>query len=160
MDAVMMVPYLHFTGGDNLFFQSWHPTSSGAIAGACIGLVFLALLDRWVAAARNVLEDHWRFRCVPCFNPASRSESFGRSSDTISRSPSRSCSGNDSPPPSVSEKSFGRGQIQEEPRVEVLPSSTNPSRIIPPFIPKHDISRGIIQAGQSLLGFVLMLAVM
>ena len=65
---VMMMPWLHFTGGDYLFFRSWHPTSAGAIAGACIGLALLAIFDRWIAASRNVLESHWRQRCVlPCF---------------------------------------------------------------------------------------------
>jgi copper transporter 1 len=55
-----MVPWLHFSGGDNLLFQSWHPTSKGAIAGASIGLLFLALFERWLAAMRVVLEARWR----------------------------------------------------------------------------------------------------
>lgn len=59
---MMMKPYVHFTGGDSLFFQSWGPSSSGAIAGACIGLAFLAIFERWVAAIRGVLESHWRRR--------------------------------------------------------------------------------------------------
>lgn len=58
----MMVPWLHFTGGDNLFFKSIHPSSKGAIAGACIVLVVLALFERWVAAMRGVLEATWRRR--------------------------------------------------------------------------------------------------
>lgn len=50
----MMIPYLHFTGGDYLFFVGVAPTSSGAIAGACIALVVLAILERVVAAARGI----------------------------------------------------------------------------------------------------------
>ncbi|KAI0768497.1 Ctr copper transporter [Trametes elegans] len=61
----MMVPYLHFTGGDHLFFKTWHPSSHGAIAGACIGLVIFAILERWVDAMRALAEDHWRRRHVP-----------------------------------------------------------------------------------------------
>lgn len=59
---IMMVPYLHFTGGDFLFFKSWHPSSHGAIAGACIGLVFLAVIERWIHGIRGLLEDVWRRR--------------------------------------------------------------------------------------------------
>jgi hypothetical protein len=61
--SMKMVPWLHFTGGDHLLFKSWQPTSSGAIAGACIGLALLAIFDRWIAASRSVLESHWRQRC-------------------------------------------------------------------------------------------------
>lgn len=55
----MMVPYLHFTPGDILWFQGWVPESAGAMVGACIGLFMLALIDRWLAAMRRVMEGHW-----------------------------------------------------------------------------------------------------
>lgn len=57
-----MTPYLHFTGGDYLYFPAWVPTTPGAIAGACVGLFFLALFERWFAALRGVFENHWRHR--------------------------------------------------------------------------------------------------
>ena len=60
----MMTPYLHFTGGDNLFFKSWSPSSHGAIAGASIALVVLAILERLLFSVRGVLEAHWRRRYV------------------------------------------------------------------------------------------------
>ncbi|CAE7157430.1 unnamed protein product [Rhizoctonia solani] len=50
----MMIPYLHFTGGDYLFFDTVAPTSKGAIAGACIALAVLAILERAVAGARGI----------------------------------------------------------------------------------------------------------
>ncbi|EUC65521.1 Ctr copper transporter, putative [Rhizoctonia solani AG-3 Rhs1AP] len=50
----MMIPYLHFTGGDYLFFDTLVPTSKGAIAGACIVLAVLAILERAVAGARGI----------------------------------------------------------------------------------------------------------
>ncbi|KAG9094350.1 hypothetical protein FS749_012635, partial [Ceratobasidium sp. UAMH 11750] len=53
--GAMMIPYLHFTGGDYLYFAGIAPTSNGAIAGACIALVVLAILERAVAGARGVL---------------------------------------------------------------------------------------------------------
>jgi solute carrier family 31 (copper transporter), member 1 len=56
----MMVPWFHTQGGDNLLFQSWQPTSPGAIAGASIVLVAIALFERWLSASRGVLETYWR----------------------------------------------------------------------------------------------------
>lgn len=58
-----MIPWLHFDGGDHLIFQSLAPTSKGAIAGACIILVLLSLLERWIAGSRAVLESKWRKAC-------------------------------------------------------------------------------------------------
>lgn len=57
-----MVPYFHFTPGDHLFLKAWVPKSAGAIAGACIGLFFLAILERWLAGMRGVFELHWKHR--------------------------------------------------------------------------------------------------
>lgn len=60
----MMVPYLHFTGGDNLFFESWQPSSHGAIAGASIALVVLAIFERFLFSIRAAMEARWRRRYV------------------------------------------------------------------------------------------------
>ena len=60
-----MVPYLHFAGGDNLLFEAWQPSSKGALAGACIGLVFYAIFERWVNGMRGVLEARWKKQYVP-----------------------------------------------------------------------------------------------
>ena len=57
-----MLPYLHFTPGDNLWFMGWVPQSAGAMAGACIGLFLLALVERWITACRAVMEVHWTKR--------------------------------------------------------------------------------------------------
>ncbi|KAL5640741.1 hypothetical protein ACGC1H_001282 [Rhizoctonia solani] len=54
----MMIPYLHFTGGDYLFFGTLFPTSKGAIAGACIVLAVLAIFERAVAGARGIFALH------------------------------------------------------------------------------------------------------
>ena len=66
MEMVMMTPWLHFIGGDNLLFKSLHPSSHGAIAGACIVLGLLAIFERWLAGTRAVLETEWARRCAPC----------------------------------------------------------------------------------------------
>ncbi|KAJ7676602.1 copper transporter [Mycena polygramma] len=56
----MMMTALHFTPlADTLWFAGWVPSSGGALAGACIGLFVLALLDRYVAAMRVLLSARW-----------------------------------------------------------------------------------------------------
>lgn len=60
----MMTPWLHFTGGDNLFFKSLAPNSKGAIAGAALVLFFVAIFGRFLAANRIACELEWRERCV------------------------------------------------------------------------------------------------
>ncbi|KAJ7442030.1 CTR copper uptake transporter [Mycena latifolia] len=55
-----MMTTLHFSLGDTLWFAGWVPQSKGALAGACIGLFVLALVDRWIAAVRAMMEAHWR----------------------------------------------------------------------------------------------------
>jgi solute carrier family 31 (copper transporter), member 1 len=57
-----MTPYLHFTGGDYLFFKTWHPSSDGAIVGASIALLILAMSDRLLHAVRGVMDARWRKR--------------------------------------------------------------------------------------------------
>lgn len=57
-----MLPYLHFTTGDNLWFLGWVPERTGAMVGACVGLFLLALVDRWIAACRAMMEVHWSRR--------------------------------------------------------------------------------------------------
>lgn len=59
-----MLPYLHFTSGDNVLFLGWVPKSAGAMVGTCIGLFMLALVERWVAACRAVMEAHWSKRWI------------------------------------------------------------------------------------------------
>ena len=57
-----MLSYLHFTPGDILWFQGWVPASAGAMVGTCIGLFLFALVERWIAAARAVMQGHWAQR--------------------------------------------------------------------------------------------------
>ena len=59
---MMMTPYLHFTGGDALFFKSITPSSKGAVAGAAIFLFFFAMAERYIVASRYILEVKWRQR--------------------------------------------------------------------------------------------------
>ena len=61
-EHVTMIPYFHFTGGDYLYFRSWHPSSHAAIAGASIALFVLAILERLLHATRGALDARWRRR--------------------------------------------------------------------------------------------------
>ena len=57
-----MLPYLHFTKGDMLWFAGWTTDSAGSMVGACIGLFLLAIVERWIAACRTVMAAHWSKR--------------------------------------------------------------------------------------------------
>ena len=62
LTAPNMVPYLHFSPGDTIWFLGWVPMSAGAMVGACIGLFLLAVVERWLAAIRATSERNWRNR--------------------------------------------------------------------------------------------------
>lgn len=147
----MMVPWLHFTGGDNLLFKAWSPSSHGAIAGACIGLVFLAVLERLVSGLRGVLEAHWKKRALALMSSSSPSSPSPSDACHIPSSPP-SLKGQ--PPDEVEEVNTGVLTSQGSVRSQRLP------RTVPPFIASHDVPRGALFALQSLLFYILMLAVM
>lgn len=64
MSEAMMIPYLHFSGGDYLWLNAWAPSSRGEIAAACIGLVVIAMLERFIAATRTMFDLHWHIRSL------------------------------------------------------------------------------------------------
>ncbi|KAJ7104350.1 CTR copper uptake transporter [Mycena belliarum] len=57
-----MMGTFHFTLGDSLWFAGWIPQSKGALTGACIGLFLLAIVDRWLASCRAMLQTQWTRR--------------------------------------------------------------------------------------------------
>ncbi|KAG2099235.1 CTR copper uptake transporter [Suillus discolor] len=113
-----MLSYLHFTPGDTLWFLGWVPKSLGAMVGTCIALFMLAVIERWIAACRGVMEFHWSQQAI----------------------------------------------IIASDKLNTLPTRTSPTgfikRFTPPFIPAHDISRGVMFAAQTLLDYLFMLTVM
>ncbi|KAJ3842972.1 Ctr copper transporter [Lentinula raphanica] len=110
--TMMMKNYLHFTAGDNLLFQTWHPDSSGAIAGACIGLVVIALLERWLFAIRSGLESYWHHRALGL---ASKDASAAKCGDDAasanSKSPASSGQNQRTVPPFIAAHDVSRGAI-------------------------------------------------
>ncbi|KAF8971571.1 Ctr copper transporter, partial [Flammula alnicola] len=137
-----MIPYLHFTGGDFLYFRAWHPTSGGAIAGACIGLVMLALFERWLGAARRALDTHWRR------SQAKESNDKALFVQTGVQEISREESSNLVDP-----------NLLEAPECKTV-AMKSLLRTVMPFIPAHDLPRGILYALQMFIMYLLMLAVM
>ncbi|KAJ3995057.1 CTR copper uptake transporter [Lentinula boryana] len=123
-----MLTYLHFTvGGDILWFQGWVPQGPGAMFGACVGLFLLALVDRWIAACRAMMEVHWAKRAQIAYaNKLNANENADKKRAV---------------PP-------------------LTPGNVFLMRRAPPFIPAHDIVRGILHAGQAALTFAFMLVVM
>jgi len=57
-----MLPYLHFTPGDTLWFSGFVPISAGAMVGTCIGMFLLGLVDRWIAVCASVMGSYWDSR--------------------------------------------------------------------------------------------------
>lgn len=137
-----MLPHLHFDLGDILWFVGWVPTSSGAMVGACIGLFLLAMCERWISALRAVMEIHWRSRFV-----------FVYSSMTLQ---------------SYNHTMPYRAEVARVNKHNTIPSTATPTKKslwgpladAPPFIPAYDLTRGVLQLGQSGLAYLMMLAVM
>ncbi|KAG6328234.1 hypothetical protein ID866_10855 [Astraeus odoratus] len=142
-----MKAWLHFGSGDYLLFQSWIPSSNGAIAGASIAIFIFSILERWLAALRRTQEHRWRTKALALVLSH-------QSANTMS-SPSTQIEGGGK------RQEHGDG-IQE---IRSLPhgprhASRSTLRLIPPFIPSHDITRGMVHVIQSAFTYALMLIVM
>jgi len=133
-----MMPYLHFTGGDNLFFKSWRPSSDGVIAGACIALVVLAILERLLSSIRGAMEARWRRSALDLIADRTLEKDMLPSKQPVAK---------------------------EEDICECDPDSMRPAivqqrRTIPPFVLSNDATRGALYSLHALLSYALMLAVM
>ncbi|KAI0820539.1 CTR copper uptake transporter [Trametes gibbosa] len=131
--AGQMLPYLHFTPGDIVLFYGWVPSSKGAMVGTCIGLFLFALVERWIAACRGVMEAHWR-------KSVFESRAQIAQVDKINLATS-----------SASDKaSLTSNNIR----------GTMTLRNAPPFNYVHDLTRGVLHAVQVAVQFAFMLIVM
>lgn len=117
-----------------VWFLGWVPKSPGAMVGTCISLFLLALVERWIAACRGLMESHWRKQCVS----------------------SLFCVEGSSP--------MIRATIIASDKLNTLPNQSFPvgflKRFTPPFIPAYDIARGLMFATQTSLNYLFMLTVM
>ncbi|CAE6488774.1 unnamed protein product [Rhizoctonia solani] len=132
-EMMMMTPYFHWmANADALYFKSWVPRTPGALAGACIGLFFLAIFERFLGGAKGLIEAWWRRQQA---SSATRALVTPDNASTHSHSKS---------------VESGRDYLM----------GSNPAPLIAPFEPMQDLVRGAMQAVQSLIGFFLMLSVM
>ncbi|KZT74828.1 hypothetical protein DAEQUDRAFT_720007 [Daedalea quercina L-15889] len=143
-DSMMMTPYLHFTGGDNLYFKTLTPSSHGAIAGACIVLVALAICERWFASLRSRLTACWRQRALTITNKSLENSAMATPTKEQDASDVEEVIAN-----SLSDKYSG-------PAVVIRRAT----RTVEPFILSHDLPRGVLYAIQAFLAYTLMLAIM
>ncbi|KAH9979648.1 Ctr copper transporter family-domain-containing protein [Russula compacta] len=136
-EFIMMTPYLHFTGGDPLYFKSWHLSSKRAIAVASIALLALAILESLLHATRGIMDAHWR-RSALILNTA--------------------CPAGDDGLPL--RKQEAKEENAQDIGSEGVSRNVRRSRIIPPFVLSRDAARGALYSLQASLSYVLMLAVM
>jgi len=146
---ILMIPWLHFEGGDNLFFKSIHPSSGGAIAGACFVLIALAIFERWVSGMRGNMEGYWRQRTLAIIANRSSSASAQIHEATY-------LAKDDKEADDIAEVDANSLSSKRTPQ----DFATRPSRVLPPFIASHDFPRGLAYSLQALLTYLLMLAVM
>jgi copper transporter 1 len=136
--AGAMRPYLHFTfGGDTLWFLGWVPASRGAMAGACVGLFLLGVVDRWLAAVRAVAERAWRqryvcslarwFRVVELIEIRVLCREQISAANLLNQSKA-----------AEKEKGMARQGVK----------SALTLRTLPPFVAAHDVVRGVLHAGR------------
>ncbi|KAM6491231.1 Ctr copper transporter [Amanita muscaria] len=140
-----MTAYLHFTPlSDTLWFQYWVPTSPAAVLGACIGLFLLSIFERWVAACRAVAEKSWSqsAQLEMLANRLRQQLPLPEKSEPHNRDSKSSESSTTTPRPNVFRNMFSRYNTTT------------------PFIPSHNISRGILHAIQTALSYLFMLASM
>ncbi|TFK50650.1 hypothetical protein OE88DRAFT_1608039, partial [Heliocybe sulcata] len=133
-----MLPYLHFTPGDVLWFDGWVPKTTGAMVGTCIGLLLLAIVERWIACIRALSEMAWSKSGQQALSDKLNNPSLPQSTR-----------------PELKEKSSTAS-------IPVIPSAPLPRAFLTamPFIPSNDIPRGVMYAAQSALSFAFMLVVM
>ncbi|KAK1229381.1 hypothetical protein PQX77_007558 [Marasmius sp. AFHP31] len=128
----MMTPWLHLNASnDTLLFKSLRPQLPGAVAGACIALIAVSLLERWLSGVRAKLESYWRTRSL---------------SPKKHDSPASSSDGTD-------DRVTGEGLVRTS-------AGKAFCRTVAPFIARYDVPRGALFSLQALLGYILMLSVM
>ncbi|KAH9958117.1 Ctr copper transporter family-domain-containing protein [Russula dissimulans] len=138
MNMGNMIMYFHFTLGDNLWFFGWAPRSAGAMAGACIGLLILAMVERWLVAMRGVMEGHWRTRALIALSNELNASVVATSRDECTKPSSKDAT----------------------PLAAALPRPNLPWHQTPPFIVAYDIPRGIMQLVVASINVLFMLTIM
>ncbi|KAF6756176.1 Ctr copper transporter family-domain-containing protein [Ephemerocybe angulata] len=129
--ATGMTAQFHTQLGDPIWLQAWVPQNKGALAGACIGLALLGILERWLAAFYALLSPS------PARNLRSGVTSTIVPNDTHAH----------------------HAHAQETTNSVPLPRGLK-ALFLPRLSLSDDIIRGMLYAVQAALGFLLMLVVM
>ncbi|KAF8761724.1 Ctr copper transporter family [Rhizoctonia solani] len=143
----MMIPYLHFTGGDYLFFDAVAPASRGAIAGACIVLAILAVTERAIAGIRGIFTMYVAEGIV----------SWGTAGERLAVvSGEPPCTGK------VIEIDVSTGSTGSQASSEftICPLPAQRKRSMPPFSWSYELTRGGLFIVQSFFVYAIMLGVM
>jgi len=142
-----MIGAFHAGLGDTLWFAGWTPTSAGSTFAASLGLFLLAVFSRLLGAVRRAAEAGWRQRAFNLLEGT-----YGATSNPLNSSRPR----RESSTSTDSDNKATDSPIHRAHRWGPQGSS----RFAGPFIPAHDIPRGVLQAFQSAISYFLMLAVM
>lgn len=139
------------TGSDTLWFSGWMPTSSGATAGAALGLAALSIFYRFVIAFRATLERSWRLQLTHDRVEVSLG-SNGMVVPVLRRGGS---------PSGSSDELIKDAEAEELPALHRTPKKAfiAARRLAPPFAFSRELTRGVLQAFSSFIGYLLMLAV-
>ncbi|KAF8741561.1 Ctr copper transporter family, partial [Rhizoctonia solani] len=146
----MMIPYLHFTGSDYLFFDAVAPASRGAIAGACIVLAILAVTERAIAGIRGIFTMYVVHRQTEFFRGGTAGERLA----VVSGGPP--CTGK------VIEIDVSTGSTGSQASSEftICPLPAQRKRSMPPFSWSYELTRGGLFIVQSFFVYAIMLGVM
>jgi len=141
-----MTTWFHFTPGDTLWFQSWIVSSPAKLFGACLGLFVIAVLERWLAATRIVLEGRW----------VVEDQALAQNAPLPPLMP---------PPGFVDEKTKAKASSPKDAAGKDKSMLRRPfprttTRTTPPFVWKRDLLRGLIYVVQLVIAFAVMLVIM
>jgi len=128
-----MEMFFHFAPIDHLLFKTWQPSSAGALGGACVGIFFFAILERFLAAWYRYKEAQWRI--------AAGNALVAVAQDCPCDDPKQS--------PSLTEEAASGNRV-----------TTGPRGLIAPFVLSRELARGGLMSFHSLISYVLMLIVM
>ncbi|GAA6028937.1 hypothetical protein JCM8097_001514 [Rhodosporidiobolus ruineniae] len=153
--GMMSTAFTTSLGAANLWFSSWTPASAGATFGACLGLFFLAILSRFLAAIRACAETAW----VQALRRERALASSASSTTSLTGKEGAVALPADTP-------SLGKSASRESSPPAFSATAPSPSSrpvqppLSPPFILAIDMPRTLLFGFTSFVQYLLMLAVM